>query len=184
MASQASIVWPEHFLPGTTNNFVSNETIALHTSAKQIWNLLSDISKWESYYKNRAQITPPGSGPNLLKGRVFKFSTFGFPPLRCTVEEYVEPEQGSVGRIAWSSKTPEGLEIYHAWVIEDIEKERVRILTQESQIGPIFKKWSVEKPNKILLGHQDWLDGLVNAARGKKIDKTNLESIDFPVRQL
>jgi hypothetical protein len=36
----------------------------------------------------------------------------------------------------------------------------------------------------MLLGHQDWLDGLVNKVRGEKITDTNLEKIDFPVRQL
>ncbi|CAI6334280.1 unnamed protein product [Periconia digitata] len=182
MASQSSIIWPDHFLPGTTDNFVSNETIARGISASQIWSLLSDISKWETYYKNCAQITAPDSGPTLQKGNMFKFSTFGFPPLTCTVEEYVEPARNTPGRIAWSSKTDEGLEIYHAWVVEDIEKDRVRILTQESQIGPIFDKWAMEKPNKMLLGHQDWLDGLVHAARGEEVGYTNLESVNFPVR--
>ena len=33
----------------------------------------------------------------------------------------------------------------------------VRILTQERQIGDVFKKWEEQKPNKMLLGHQDWL---------------------------
>jgi hypothetical protein len=60
----------------------------------------------------------------------------------------------------------------------------VRILTQESQIGDVFGEWEEQKPNKMLLGHQDWLDGLVTAAMGKQVEKTNLEAIGFPVRQL
>lgn len=36
----------------------------------------------------------------------------------------------------------------------------------------------------MLLGHQDWLDGLVGKARGKKIGETNLERVGFPVRQI
>ncbi|KAJ4287744.1 hypothetical protein N0V90_012448 [Kalmusia sp. IMI 367209] len=166
MTSQTSIIWPERLLPGTTDNFVSNEVIARGISAQQIWSLLADISKWESYYKNCAQITPPDSGPHLEKGNAFKFSTFGFPPLTCTVEESVAPKQGIAGRIAWYSKTEDGLEIYHAWIVEDLEKERVRVLTQESQIGPVFKKLASDKPNIMLLGHQDWLEGLVQAVRG------------------
>lgn len=42
----------------------------------------------------------------------------------------------------------------------------------------------MQKPNKMLLGHQDWLDGLVSKIRGEQIKETNLEKIDFPVRQL
>jgi len=36
----------------------------------------------------------------------------------------------------------------------------------------------------MLLGHQDWLDGLVSKVRGEKIGETNLERVEFPVRQL
>lgn len=79
----------------------------------------------------------PDKGPNLEKGRVFKFSTFGFPPLECTVKESVEPGKGLEGRLAWESKSSDGLEIYHAWLVEDLDGGRVRVLTQESQIGPV-----------------------------------------------
>ncbi|KAJ4990338.1 hypothetical protein SVAN01_04220 [Stagonosporopsis vannaccii] len=184
MSSQPSIIFPQHFTPGKTDNFVSNEVIATSLSVAQIWALLADISKWTSYYKNCANITLPDGGPQLRKGAVFKFSTFGFPPLTCEVKESVVPEKGREGRLAWQSETPEGLEIYHAWIVQELEQGRVRILTQESQIGPVFKEWSEQKPNKMLLGHQDWLDGLVSKARGEEIGETNLERVGFPVRQL
>jgi hypothetical protein len=71
------------------------------------------------------------------------------------------------------------MEIYHAWLVEDLEGQRVRILTQESQIGPVFKEWEGKKPNPMLLGHQDWLDGLVTAASGGEVGETNLEAIGF-----
>jgi hypothetical protein len=185
MATQSSITWPEHFLPGTTDNFVSNERIAKDITSTQIWALLANIAKWESYYKNCKQITPPSDGPFLHKGDSFKFSTFGFPPLDCKVEESEVPESnGRAGRIAWYASAPNGVEVYHAWLVEDLEGQRVRILTQESQMGSVFKEWAEQKPNKMLLGHQDWLDGLIAAARGENVGGTNLEAIDFPVRQL
>lgn len=183
MATQASIIWPEHLLPGTTDNFVSNEVIASDLTTQQIWELLADISKWETYYKNCDKITQPESGSYLKEGNVFKFSTFGFPPLECTVKESVVPQKGVVGRIAWHSVTDDGMEIYHAWIVEELEKNRVRILTQEVQNGPVFQKFAEDKPNVMLLGHQDWLDGIVKAARGKEVQKTNLESMNFPVRK-
>ena len=184
MATLSSIIWPERLLPGTTDNFVSNEVIARNLTAQQIWELLADISKWKTYYKNCDQITPPASGSYLKEGNVFKFSTFGFPPLTCTVKESVVPKEGTAGRIAWYSETDEGLEIYHAWIIEEVSHNRVRVLTQEVQNGPVFQKLASDKPNVMLMGHQDWLDGLVSAARGQEVQKTNLESINFPVRQL
>ena len=178
MATQSAIVWPNKYLPGTTDNFVSNETIAKDVTAEQIWELLNDISKWETYYDNVSEITPPESGPRLTKGDVFKFSTFGFPVLTCPVEESVPPSSGQAGRIAWSAKLDGGpdekTEVYHAWLVEDLEGGRVRILTQESQIGKPAAQLSDAKPNKMLLGHQDWLDGLLAAARGQKLQSTNL----------
>lgn len=183
MATQSSIIWPGKLLPGYTDNFVSNEVIAVDLTPQQIWELLADISRWKSYYKNCAQITQPDAGSYLTEGSVFKFSTFGFPPLTCTVKESVAPKQGTPGRLAWLS-TDNGLEVYHAWLVEEIEKNRVRILTQEVQNGPIFQEWATQSPNKMLLGHQDWLDGLVQAAWGQEVRRTNLESVNFPVRQL
>lgn len=69
---QSAIIWPEKFLPGTTENFVSNEIIVKDITATQIWEQLSDISKWQSYYKNCEQITEPENGPRLQKGDVFR----------------------------------------------------------------------------------------------------------------
>lgn len=181
MSTQSAIIWPTKYLPGTTDNFVSNEVIAKGISAKQIWALLNDISKWESYYDNVSQITPPSSGPMLQEGDEFKFSTFGFPVLTCPVQESVAPDAAHPGRLAWSAKLEGGpdeeVDVYHAWLVEDLEGGRVRILTQESQIGKPAAQLGEKKPNKMLLGHQDWLDGLIAAARGGKLDSTNLGSV-------
>jgi FKBP-type peptidyl-prolyl cis-trans isomerase 2 len=67
----------------------------------------------------------------------------------------------------------------HAWLVHDLEGQRVRILTQESQIGDVFEEMEAKKPNLMLLGHQDWLDGLITAASGKEIGETNLEAVGF-----
>lgn len=119
----------------------------------------------------------------LKKGDIFQFATFGFPPLTCTVKESVTPGPGTAGRLAWSTTDAgEGVAVYHAWLVEDLEGSRVRILTQESQIGSIFREWAGAVPNKMLLGHQDWLDGVVKAARGQEVNETNLKSVGFPQR--
>ena len=44
----------------------------------------------------------------------------------------------------------------------------VRILTQESQKGKPAVELHNTKPNPMINGHQDWLDGLVAAARKVK----------------
>jgi hypothetical protein len=55
--------------------------------------------------------------------------------------------------------------LYHPWLIEDLPGGRVRILTQESQKGKPAQELAKKKPNVMINGHQDWLDGLVAAAR-------------------
>jgi hypothetical protein len=54
--------------------------------------------------------------------------------------------------------------VLHAWLVEDLLGGRVRILTQETQIGEPAAALAHERPNPMLNGHQAWLDGLVSAA--------------------
>jgi len=53
-----------------------------------------------------------------------------------------------------------------AWLIENLEGGRVRILTQETQIGKPAQELAQAQPNPLINGHQNWLNGLVDAAKG------------------
>ncbi len=68
-------------------------------------------------------------------------------------------------RLAWrgwnEAKGDEYLEAYHAWLVEKLDNDRVRILTQETQLGVPTKALAKSVPNAMLNGHQAWLDGLV-----------------------
>jgi hypothetical protein len=105
----------------------------------------------------------------LEKEDSFSFSTFGFPPLQSQVFESIPPTATSPGRLAWRAwqegDEEQFLDVYHAWIIEDMSWGVVRILTQESQIGKPAAKLSTAKPNPMLNGHQDWLNGLVKATK-------------------
>ncbi|WP_225828313.1 hypothetical protein [Streptomyces naphthomycinicus] len=54
----------------------------------------------------------------------------------------------------------------HARLVE-APGDRVRILTQETQIGRPAAELARQTPNPMLNGHQAWLDGLVRAAAGR-----------------
>ncbi len=41
-----SIVWPEGYVPGYTENFVSNEIIVLGLEAADVWPLLEEPRLW------------------------------------------------------------------------------------------------------------------------------------------
>ena len=60
------------------------------------------------------------------------------------------------------------LDVLHAWLIEDLSDKRVRILTQEVQNGKPAKELAKAKPNPMINGHQEWLDGLVAAAHARQ----------------
>jgi len=162
------IHWPESFLPGFTENFVSNEVIVAGLSAADIWPLLSHAPAWPTYYANSANVHfHAGAGPDLATGVRFYFETFGFP-VEAMCNEHVPPAGGHPGRMAWHGWAGEGdtrLDVHHAWLIEDLPRGRVRILTQETQKGKPALALAKAQPNPMINGHQDWLNGLVEAAR-------------------
>lgn len=168
MTMMNAIEWPEGYVPGFTENFCSNEVIVPGLTTAQVWPLLSHAQAWPGYYGNAANIRLHiGNGPELEAGRRFSFETFGFP-VEAEVVEYVAPADGRPGRVAWHGWAGEGdtrLDVHHAWLVEDLPGGRVRILTQETQKGKPAESLAKAKPNPMINGHQDWLDGLVAAAR-------------------
>jgi hypothetical protein len=166
---QSAIIWPTGYLPGTTDNFVTNEVIISGLSAEDVWPLLADATKWPTYYANSADVRfYDGKGPVLADGDRFFFKTFGFP-VEAQVTEFIPPTAGKPGRVAWHGWAGEEggadrLDVIHAWLVENLPDGRVRILTQESQVGEPAKKLAASKPNIMINGHHDWLSGLVEAA--------------------
>ena len=78
------------------------------------------------------------------------------------------PAPGQPARVAWHGWSGDGaerLDVHHAWLIEDLPAGRVRVLTQETQNGEPAKVLARTVPNPMINGHQEWLDGLIAAAR-------------------
>ncbi|QSR20372.1 SRPBCC domain-containing protein [Novosphingobium sp. KA1] len=165
------ILWPEGYVPGFTDNFCSNEVIVTGLSVADVWPFLAEAGRWPSYYANSSDIAlTAGKGPELAQGDTFFFKTFGFP-VDAQVVECVPPVEGQPARIAWHGWSGEGadrLDVHHAWLIEELSAGRLRILTQETQNGEPAKTLANAKPNPMINGHQDWLDGLVGAARAAR----------------
>lgn len=166
------ILWPERYLPGTTDNFVSNEVIVKGLTAAEIWPFLNDTTYWPGYYKNVSAIGfENNSGPALSAGARFCFKTFQFP-IEAEVTEYVPSVDGQPARLAWHAwmdgDANTALDVLHAWLIEDLPGSRVRVLTQESQLGKPAQEMAVALPNPMLNAHQDWLNGLIRTALEKR----------------
>lgn len=167
-----TIDWPAGFVPGFTDNFVSNEAIVTGLSVNAIWPFLSQPLLWPRYYRNSADVRfYDDKGPTLENQLRFYFTTFGFP-VEAQVVEYVPPAEGQPARVAWhgwsgEEHSPQRLDVHHAWLLENLSGNRVRILTQETQNGNPAKALANTRPNPMLNGHQEWLDGLIDAARSQ-----------------
>ena len=166
------IKWPEGYLPGTTDNFASNEIIVKGLTAKEVFDNLIDTSIWTSYYDNASDIhfhnTP---GTVLAADTKFEFKTFGFP-IEAEIVEFEAPEGNQPGRLAWhgwaEGDADHRLDVIHAWLIENLPEDRVRILTQESQKGKPAKDLFNTKPDIMNQGHQDWIKGLAATVLASK----------------
>ncbi|MFK0161914.1 SRPBCC domain-containing protein [Rhizobium sp. NPDC090279] len=164
----SEIIWPEAYLPGRTDNYVSNEIIVADLSVADVWPHLDTTTTWPTYYGNASEIAfRDGTGPGLSKGARFRFTTFGFP-VEAEVTEYEPPAAGKPARVAWhgwvEGDAETRLDVHHAWLLEDLPGGRVRILTQETQNGKPAKELAATKPNPMLNAHQEWIDGLAGAA--------------------
>jgi hypothetical protein len=164
-----AIIWPDDYQPGFTDNFVSNEVIVASLSVADVWPQLADTTAWPTYYSNASDIAfHDGTGPMLSAGARFRFTTFGFP-VEGEVTEFVPPSAGQAARVAWHGWV-EGdargrLDVHHAWLLEDLPGGRVRVLTQETQKGAPAVELAKTRPNPMINGHQEWLDGLIESAR-------------------
>ena len=169
----SDILWPEGYVPGYTDNFCSNEVIVTGLTVEDVWPFLNIPSRWPGYYANSADIrVHGGKGPELEAGVRFAFSTFGFP-VEAEVVEPVGPVKGQAARVAWHGWAGDAghadrLDVHHAWLLEALSGGRLRILTQETQVGAPAIALAQTKPNPMINGHQDWLNGLVGAARHAK----------------
>lgn len=167
------IVWPDGYVPGFSDNFASNEVIVAGLSVADVWPQLDETTAWPHYYSNASDIRFHDSeGPRLSQGARFRFTTFGFA-VEAEVTEYIPPAAGAPARVAWhgwvEGDAKSRLDVHHAWLLEDLPGGRVRILTQETQNGQPAKELARTRPNPMINGHQEWLDGLVVAARRARV---------------
>lgn len=169
-ASQAAIVWPLKYQPGTTDNFISNEVIVKDVTAAQIWDVLSDLTIHNKSSHGFVSSSKPSPGP-IKKDDVF-FMRSEESTTQYVVKECVAPE-----RLAWCTSEcwlqENEEDLYHAWLIENLAGGRVRILSQQS----IIKRYAndaerIDQRNRMLIGYQDWLEGIIAAAKLIKLEES------------
>lgn len=163
------INWPAGYIPGFADNFASDEAIVAGLSVADVWPQLENTDAWPGYCSNATDIRfHDGSGPRVSAGARFRFMTFGFP-LEAEVIEYVPARGDQPARAAWhgwvEGDAQSRLDVHHAWLLEDLSGERVRILAQETLNGVPTSQLATTRPNPMINGHREWLDGMIAAAR-------------------
>lgn len=126
-------------------------------TARQIWPWLVRATRWPTYYANCRDVQfVSGRGPDLEKGTVFRWRTFGVP-VETRVEEFVPFE-----RLSWSGRGL-GARGFHSWVLVN-EAGRCRVVTEETQRGVIPYVCRLPFRRMLLHQHQLWLKGLAHVA--------------------
>lgn len=165
----SSINWPDLYLPGKTDFFISNECIVSGIQSQDAWVFLADTRRWAHVYNQLSDIVfLDETGPILQSGSRFSFTVGGLV-VQAEITEYQEPSSGVTGRLSWHGWVENGgvtvVDAWCGWIIEDLYGERTRILWQETLLGEPAKDMARQKPNPALLSHQEWVDGIANAAQ-------------------
>lgn len=164
----SEIIWPESHLPGYTDFYVSNETVVANLNAAEVWPFLTNTSHWPIVYAELAQVRfHDNSGPELGLGARFEF-VVGGTLVQAEINEFDAPSPTTPGRLAWHGWIElDGKKLVDAhcgWLIENLSGDRVRVVWQESLIGPAAQGLAAQRPNLAVSSHQEWVDGIPAAA--------------------
>lgn len=168
-----AINWPEKFTPGFTDNFVSAETIVRGLTAKDVFPYLTHANIWHKYYDgiSDVKLSDSDNTPILKAGTKFSFNIIGWD-VTAEVVEYDEPTETRPGRLSWHGFVPgdenSRFDALHGFLFENLPGNRVRILTQESEIGKPAAELAKTHSASLLVGFQAWLDGMVQFAKEKE----------------
>jgi hypothetical protein len=143
---------PEHALVHARNAIVTA------ASSEHVWRWLCRASVWPQWYSNCAWLNfPDGDGPDLKQNTHFVWKTFGVT-VRSAVLVF-DPMR----EIGWDAYAT-GLHAFHGWLIEPLDHGGCRIVTEETQSGPLvwIGRWYLHRA--LLREHQNWLKSLSNVA--------------------
>jgi hypothetical protein len=143
---------PDHALVHAHNEIV---TTAL---PEDVWRWLCHANTWQQWYRNCAWLNfPDGDGPDLKRNTHFVWKTFGVT-VRSRVLVF-DPMR----EIGWDAYAV-GLRAFHGWLIDPLDHGGCRIVTEETQNGPLVWIGRAYLRRALLREHQNWLESLSNVA--------------------
>lgn len=154
--------WPEGMEPERATVHARNE-IFIAAEPVRVWRWLRRARRWPEWYSNCSWIRfRDGAGPDLHQGTAFVFKIFGVR-VRCVVTTF-EPFR----EIGWDA-TAFGLNGYHGWELSAVDNGS-RVVTEETQTGPLTRagRWYLRRA--LLREHQIWLESLGHMAMSGEPD--------------
>ena len=150
--------WPEGMTPDQANVYARNELV-IPAPVSIVWRWLCHAEKWPQWYSNCSWLKFRDSNrPDLVPGAAFVWKTFGVR-VRSRVIVF-EPQR----ELGWDA-TAFGLVAYHGWQFEPIDLRHTRVVTEETQRGPLsaIGRWYLRRG--LLREHQNWLESLSRMAQ-------------------
>jgi hypothetical protein len=150
--------WPTGLEPEHATVYARNELL-IPADAERIWRWLCRAARWPEWYGNCRWIRfHDGAGPDLEQRVAFDWKTFG---VRVHSRVLVHERLVELG---WDA-TALGLRAYHGWIFEPVDAGHTRVITEETQVGPLpmIGRWFLRRG--LLREHQNWLEGLSRMAQ-------------------
>ena len=129
--------------------YTHNELV-IPQPADALWTPLVRASRWSTWYFNARAVRIEGGAAELGPGTRFRWVTFGMP-LRSEVRVCDPP-----ARIGWTWSTL-GAHGYHGWLLEPAPGGGTRVVTEETQRGPLAALIRYPMRAALSAAHQHWL---------------------------
>lgn len=167
-----AIAFPPDFLPGTGDNFLSNEYYTDSSTGEELWQFLEDPALWPTYFNKVSKVQfIEQEGTKLKVGSKFTYKDAVLKlDLECECIEFQPPAGSREGRVTWKgvSKNKKGeikFENVRGWIVENMSYNKTRIFTQEVQRGEDAQKL-VKDSYDMLTSIEKWIRCL--ADKGSK----------------
>ena len=144
--------WPEAMRPDQAALFTHNE-IEIDAPCERVWSRLIAAPEWPSWYSNASNVKLANSARALAKGQRFQWTTFELA-VQSEVRQFEPPS-----RLSWTGQA-NGITGYHTWDLRPLRNEGCRVITEETNNGPLALALRHKQPDAIHDGHATWLKQL------------------------
>ncbi len=151
----SEVDWPARQAPGECPVYVRNE-ITIAAPPERVWQWLTRAAEWPSWFKRASRVRVDG-GDTLAVGTRVTWRMLG-ATIAVTVRR-AEPGR----RLDWQGGAS-GVSADHAWLIEPLADGRPRVVTEETERGPVPWLLRLYLRRALHRAHQEWLDGLARVA--------------------